>query len=514
MWTRIGLAGLLGLSLAGAPGWGVAQDAGKPAANAGKRWETEFSMWQKVSSGTDLAAYEDYLKQYPTGTFASMARLRIAELQAAAKSTAASAEKTPDKNVAAETPAGDPAALKAKTERKAADAEAQKRAEAEKAKAEAAEKARAEAALRREAEKAEQEAAARKLADEKAAAEAARLKTAAEAAEAKAKTEEEARLKAEAERRQAEEAAAAEKARADQEAAARREAEQQAAEDRARLEREVDEARKLAEEKAAEAERLKAEAVKAAAEAEARAAEAARLADEAARQAGKAAVAQESRGEAEAKAADEPKAAGTRELAGEDLKGAADRGEAAEAAAEKREDEIWRKAVASGSTEDFRAYLRAFPSGRFVKDARQRLAALAERAKPDDRAQAERPAPERRPVVDSREAYLDRASRAQAQRWLTLLGFDTRGADGVFGPRSRAAISGWQRSAGFRADGYLGRRQYRALREAAQYVTARENRYRRGYEILEGPRDGYPVDPYYEGGGYYRGGGVVIIPGY
>ena len=84
--ARSVLAGLVGLSLAGTPVVAFAQAAtGKEAGSAGKRWEEEFSLWQKVSSGSDVAQYEGYLKQYPNGTFASMARLRIAELQAAAK---------------------------------------------------------------------------------------------------------------------------------------------------------------------------------------------------------------------------------------------------------------------------------------------------------------------------------------------------------------------------------------------------------------------------------------------
>jgi len=117
---------------------------------------------------------------------------------------------------------------------------------------------------------------------------------------------------------------------------------------------------------------------------------------------------------------------------------------------------------------------------------------------------------------------MDRSVRAQAQRYLSLLGYNTYGADGVFGPRSRAAIAAWQGASGYRADGYLPRQQFRALREAAQYAEtrqARQNRQRRyqqrDYDVLEGPVDGYYDGPYYRDDGYYNdGGGVVIIPGY
>ena len=110
---------------------------------------------------------------------------------------------------------------------------------------------------------------------------------------------------------------------------------------------------------------------------------------------------------------------------------------------------------------------------------------------------------------------MGRASRVQAQRWLSVLGFDTYGADGVFGPRTRSAIAAWQGASGYRADGYLSRQQFRALRRAAQYAEARQYRqprYQRDYDVLEGPVEGY--GGYYRDDGYYDGRGVVIIPGY
>src|SRR5690606_793974 len=107
-----------------------------------------------------------------------------------------------------------------------------------------------------------------------------------------------------------------------------------------------------------------------------------------------------------------------------------------------------------------------------------------------------------------REAYMDRSLRAQAQRWLSALGYNTYGADGVFGPRTRAAISAWQGASGYRTSGYLTRQQYRVLREAAQYAEARQTRQRRyqrqrEYDMLEGPVDGYYDGPYYRDDGYY-----------
>jgi peptidoglycan hydrolase-like protein with peptidoglycan-binding domain len=179
--------------------------------------------------------------------------------------------------------------------------------------------------------------------------------------------------------------------------------------------------------------------------------------------------------------------------------------------------------VVAGTQQAFRSYLDTYPDGRFAADARERLSALADTARQKaepkrESATAKLDSERREPVVDPREAYLGRGGRAQAQRWLSLLGFNTHGADGVFGPRSRSAIAAWQGASGYRPDGYLTRQQYRALQRAADYAEVRQNRqrrYQRDYDVLEGPVDGYYDGPYYRDDGYYRGGGgMVIIPGY
>ena len=70
---------------------------------------------------------------------------------------------------------------------------------------------------------------------------------------------------------------------------------------------------------------------------------------------------------------------------------------------------------------------------------------------------------------------LDRAARRQIQLGLRSAGFDPGGADGLFGPRTRAAIRAWQSSRGGRATGYLDSPAVEALRTAgvsAPAVTA------------------------------------------
>ena len=67
---------------------------------------------------------------------------------------------------------------------------------------------------------------------------------------------------------------------------------------------------------------------------------------------------------------------------------------------------------------------------------------------------------------------LDRAARRQLQQGLQSAGFDPGGADGLFGPRTRAAIRGWQSSRGSRPTGYLDGPAVEALRSTGGSVSA------------------------------------------
>ena len=58
---------------------------------------------------------------------------------------------------------------------------------------------------------------------------------------------------------------------------------------------------------------------------------------------------------------------------------------------------------------------------------------------------------------------LERAARRQLQQRLAAGGFDPGGADGLFGPRTRAAIRSWQSARGTRVTGYLDGPQVEAL---------------------------------------------------
>ncbi|MEA2844799.1 MAG: non-specific serine/threonine protein kinase [Rhodospirillaceae bacterium] len=69
---------------------------------------------------------------------------------------------------------------------------------------------------------------------------------------------------------------------------------------------------------------------------------------------------------------------------------------------------------------------------------------------------------------------LTSADRQRLQGALTVLGFDTRGSDGVFGPRSRQMIASWQRARGQADTGFLSATQPEALLREASIETARK----------------------------------------
>ncbi|SEP22167.1 Putative peptidoglycan binding domain-containing protein [Rhodospirillales bacterium URHD0017] len=62
---------------------------------------------------------------------------------------------------------------------------------------------------------------------------------------------------------------------------------------------------------------------------------------------------------------------------------------------------------------------------------------------------------------------LSTADRRRIQLALTAQGFDTRGSDGTFGPRSREMIAAWQQAQKHPATGYLTAAESQALRDAS-----------------------------------------------
>lgn len=126
--------------------------------------------------------------------------------------------------------------------------------------------------------------------------------------------------------------------------------------------------------------------------------------------------------------------------------------------------QAWADAQERGTEAGYDAYLSAFPRGMFATEARAARDQL-------------RATPER--VEDA--LSLTRDERRTIQRDLTLLGFNTRGIDGIFGPGTRRAVTGWQELNDLNATGFLTREQIfsmaaQAARRAAELEEAERAR--------------------------------------
>lgn len=128
----------------------------------------------------------------------------------------------------------------------------------------------------------------------------------------------------------------------------------------------------------------------------------------------------------------------------------------------------WREADRKNTADAYRAYIAEHPDGQFVDTAESRIAELA---------QALEASPER----TEQALDLNREQRREIQRDLSLLGYNTRGIDGIFGRGTRAAIHAWQEANGLEATGFLtgdqiARLDAQAERRAAELEEEAERR--------------------------------------
>jgi len=119
------------------------------------------------------------------------------------------------------------------------------------------------------------------------------------------------------------------------------------------------------------------------------------------------------------------------------------------------EQTLWAVADRSNRKSDFEEYLRRFPNGVFAPAAQARLDVL------------------NTPEVPSAEEIeknlkLSRGERRDIQTNLTLLGFNTRGVDGIFGRGTRGAIADWQQSERHEKTGFLTGRQVASIQDQAE----------------------------------------------
>ena len=122
--------------------------------------------------------------------------------------------------------------------------------------------------------------------------------------------------------------------------------------------------------------------------------------------------------------------------------------------AARAEREYWRLIRGLDSERAYAAYLDRFPHGSHAEQASRRLDSL-------------RRDPQRRMRAGEDALDLGREDRRRVQTALSMLGFDPRGIDGVFGPGTRAALAEWQRAQGFDPTGYLKAEQAGRLSEQA-----------------------------------------------
>ncbi|MBX3502517.1 MAG: caspase family protein [Alphaproteobacteria bacterium] len=168
----------------------------------------------------------------------------------------------------------------------------------------------------------------------------------------------------------------------------------------------------------------------------------------------------------------------------------------------------WTTIAASNNPAMFELFLKRFPTGVYADFARARLeelktaAALEERRrsaagearrKADADAARQAAEQEARRVAAAEEARRTAAAdeakksveaveaalrladidRKRIQAALTARGFDTLGADGAFGPRTRQMITNWQRSRGEPPTGYLTATQAALLTQEGQGALAK-----------------------------------------
>ena len=119
----------------------------------------------------------------------------------------------------------------------------------------------------------------------------------------------------------------------------------------------------------------------------------------------------------------------------------------------------WRAANSANTVDAYRGYLEKHPRGEFARMAENRIDALTD-------------TPEARAERAEQALDLNREARRDIQRKLSLLGFNTRGIDGIFGRGTRAAITEWQRSERFDPTGFVTREQVALLNEQAERRAA------------------------------------------
>lgn len=137
---------------------------------------------------------------------------------------------------------------------------------------------------------------------------------------------------------------------------------------------------------------------------------------------------------------------------------------------------LWQGSQALDTVEAYRNYIARYPDGIFRPDAERAIAEII--AEPN---RAER--------LGEQALGLSLGARRGIQEDLTLLGYNTRGVDGIFGEGTRGAIRNWQQQNGFAQSSYLNAEQISLLQAQSarrqSEITAEEERRRAEAERIE-----------------------------
>lgn len=116
----------------------------------------------------------------------------------------------------------------------------------------------------------------------------------------------------------------------------------------------------------------------------------------------------------------------------------------------------------------YRAYLARYPSGIYRGNAQQQLARLgASVTQPPSSTSPTPPAGTSAAAIEA-SLNLSRSQRVLIQRQLTLIGYDTRGADGLWGSLTRGALTRWQTANGYTGTGYITGAQVNRIADQAR----------------------------------------------
>ncbi|MDO5630954.1 MAG: peptidoglycan-binding domain-containing protein [Paracoccus sp. (in: a-proteobacteria)] len=146
--------------------------------------------------------------------------------------------------------------------------------------------------------------------------------------------------------------------------------------------------------------------------------------------------------------------------------------------AQELERNAWDEARQANTANAYRNYLNRFPNGAHASNARQALNRLTNNGnsrQPSFTAPViSTPATQAgRAARTEAELNLTRSDRVRVQRQLTQLGYNTQGADGLWGNRTRSAIQSWQRAHNHSATGYVTAAQVRQINQQAGAPTNR-----------------------------------------